>query len=593
MTTIHRSPILVCVNLAVLFLAISGHTVADETLERRANAELARGGVTVLRQYCSKCHGPDVDSSGSNLDVTNVASLVESGFLDLKNPDDSPLWQRMLAGEMPPLGEPQPSVAEGAILRKWIGAGAPTPERSERKHVTNNDILAAILADLQSLTPGQRADRRYFTLANIANHPQIDDAELRLHAAALSKALNSLSRSDELVIPTAIEATGTVFAINIRKLGWTDEMWQAICAAYPYGLHHRQVRNEQQRQLALQISELVSEPHRDSLIALRADWFIVTATRPPLYHLLLDIPATLTELEQRIGVNAHQNFIDNKLMRAGFAESGVSVANRAVEWHAADWGYYWKSFDFLEDRTEGNLFQRPLGPKSDRNPFNDFAFTHDGGEMFFSLPNGLQGYMLTDAAGNRINEGPVTVVQDAARTAGGPIVVNGISCMNCHAHGTIPFRDTVRNGLGLFGNARLKVLSLFPAQERLDQQLQASSVQFMTALTTVLEPFLIDESEAGRSIADFPEPIGVVARRYHANVGLAEATVELGIADPQQLSTTIVASPVLKSLGLGPLSEGRSVDRSFWQSRRDIVSPMQLFARELDLGTPVNVLPPE
>lgn len=564
----------------------------SEAGAERGKDELARQASGILREFCSKCHGPDVDSSGAGLNVLDIPQLVAQGYLNTEFPEQSILWQRMAEGEMPPLGEPQPSVAQGAALRKWIAAGAPAATRSKRRFISPVDVQSAILDDLRRTPPAARIDRQYFSFANIWNHPDVDDRELKLHIAAFAKALNSVSRSKSIVRPTAVDADGAVFAINLLQLGWPNELWQSLVAAYPYGLHHRLVGDPGLRQLSEEIEALASRTHDLPVLAVRADWFTVTATRPPLYHLLLDIPPTVDELEARLGVNVQENFLNNAVKRSGFAESGVSVANRAVERHQATDGYYWKSFDFLEDRIDGNLFQRPLGPRFDDNPFNQFAFSHDGGEMIFSLPNGLQGYMLTDAQGNRIDEGPIAVVQDAARTAGSPVVVNGISCMNCHAQGTIPFRDTVREGLGLFGEARLKVRQLYAPQEEMDAQLAADSQQFMAALARLLRPYRLTDSNGESSIDDLPEPIGVVARRYHANLGLREAAGELGVKDAAALSQVIGNSPALRGLGLGPLTEGKTVDRAFWHSRRAIVSPMQSLARELDLGTPLSILPP-
>src|SRR5207237_1309513 len=60
----------------------------------------------------------------------------------------------------------------------------------------------------------------------------------------------------------------------------------------------------------------------------------------------------------------------------------------------------------------------------------------------FSLPNGLQGYMLVDAKGKRIDKGPTSIVSDPKRPD--RAVENGLSCMSCHARGIIPKADQVR-----------------------------------------------------------------------------------------------------------------------------------------------------
>src|SRR5581483_5223157 len=101
------------------------------------------------------------------------------------------------------------------------------------------------------------------------------------------------------------------------------------------------------------------------------------------------------------------------------------------------YGSYWKSYDFAGNAQRKNLFSHPLGPGD-----GDSDFQHDGGELIFSLPNGLQGYLLIDAKGNRIDKGPVAIVSDPKQ--GDRQVANGISCMSCHARGMIDKADQVR-----------------------------------------------------------------------------------------------------------------------------------------------------
>ena len=341
------------------------------------------------------------------------------------------------------------------------------------------------------------------------------------------------------------------------------------------------------------IAQLAGARRSGELTTIRADWFVVTATRPPLYHRLLDIPLHERTLEKTLGVDPLRNFLDDHLHRAGFAESGVSTANRLVERHDTNIfpnGYYWKSYDFKEDRVKSNLFQKPLGPVFASNPHADFAFEHDGGEQIFSLPNGLQGYMLVNGKGQRIDGGPIEVVQDSKRTSGSPVVVNGISCMHCHSRGMITFRDTVREGVALFGNARRKVFDIYPARDEMDKLLTHDADAFTEALKQAAAPFLQVAEDKDRSIDQFPEPIGAVARAYHRNVGLLEAACELGIEDPEKLKSAIGHSGELRKLGIAPFEAGRTIDRAFWESKQGVVSPLQETARLLDFGTPHVIL---
>ena len=70
------------------------------------------------------------------------------------------------------------------------------------------------------------------------------------------------------------------------------------------------------------------------------------------------------------------------------------------------------------------------------------SFTHDGGEIIFNLPNGLQAYYLVDAGGNRLDAAPIKIVRNPA--ASDPTVRNGLSCIGCHTEGMKTFEDQVR-----------------------------------------------------------------------------------------------------------------------------------------------------
>ena len=70
------------------------------------------------------------------------------------------------------------------------------------------------------------------------------------------------------------------------------------------------------------------------------------------------------------------------------------------------------------------------------------SFKHDGGEIIFNLPNGLQAYYLADAGGRRLDEAPIEIVSNPA--ASDPTVRNGLSCIGCHTEGMKTFEDQVR-----------------------------------------------------------------------------------------------------------------------------------------------------
>jgi hypothetical protein len=155
----------------------------------------------------------------------------------------------------------------------------------------------------------------------------------------------------------------------------------------------------------------------------RIDWIVFAASKPPLYHTVLQIPDTDAELEQMLRVNVESNIEQEKAIRAAFNRSGVSQHNRMVEWHQSPYGSYWKSYDFGGSTGRQNLFEHPLGPRTGGD-----SFQHDGGELVFTLPNGMQGYMLVDGNGEADRPGKTGVVSDPKQTD--RTVTSSVSCMS-------------------------------------------------------------------------------------------------------------------------------------------------------------------
>ena len=282
------------------------------------------------------------------------------------------------------------------------------------------------------------------------------------------------------------------------------------------------------------------------------------------------------------------NVSNPRLARAGFARSGVSQQNRLVERHETTTGlYYWISYDFKLRKARGDLVRFPLGPKFDGNPHNRFAFDHDGGEAIFSLPNGMQAYLLVNAKGERLDDpAPADVVNDSRSIAGTPAIVNGISCMNCHRRGMIGnFRDEIRGAGAVGGQVLTKVEDLYPKSEVMDQLVKQAEDRFMKALEVVIGPFLKVGDDKQKSVGDFPEPIGKVAEMYLSDLDVRRAALELGIDKPELLQAKIGANRDLMKLGLGTFVQQRpgTIKRAKWETREG-TSLFQDVCVELRLG---------
>ena len=167
-----------------------------------------------------------------------------------------------------------------------------------------------------------------------------------------------------------------------------------------------------------------------------ADWFVFATSQPPLYHELVDIPATLAELERSLRINRLAAISKLEVARAGFENSKVSYNNRLLERIVlpSRGGAYHISYDFASNDGVQNFFENPFGPIS-AFKFKQ-AFRHDGGEVIYPLPNGFSAYALVTADGKRLDVAPQNIVYDDSMPGGA--IINGISCIACHYQGMKP-----------------------------------------------------------------------------------------------------------------------------------------------------------
>jgi serine/threonine-protein kinase len=552
--------------------------------------ELARHARAILKTYCYRCHGVRVEVPG--YDVLDRDVLIarrdedEPQYVVPGKPAASFLWERIgVEKDMPPSG-PAPSDEERALIARWIEAGAPFPQvdRATRPLRTERDVLSSIRDHLRQARPGDRVFLRYFALHTLLNDKSNDDARLSLARAAVAKLVNSLSREPKIVVPQAVDREQVVLAIDLRDVGWAKrDLWSEILQRYPYGLKHDRDPEAEVRTVAADVEAMAGTP----LPFVRADWFVATASRPPLYPILLDLPRDDRTLEHQLEVDVAADFLDDQLARGGFAGRGLVSQHRLVERHPTLQGAYWKSYDFPKDEPTADLYRFPLGPIFADNPYPDQAFVHAANGLLFNLPNGLQGYMIVDSKGRRLDAGPVAVVGDPLKTAGTAAVVPGLSCMACHRLGIIPFQDDVRDGLAIAGAARDKAVRLYPPQEAMDKLLARDESRFLKALDAAAGAFLKVGEDRTKTIREFPEPIGAVARAYFKDLGPDAVAADLGLGDPKELTRLLKTSTRLRESALAPLVRDATITRTEWDSLDGrFLSRFQEVARELELGTP-------
>ncbi|TWU05859.1 c-type cytochrome domain-containing protein [Stieleria varia] len=551
---------------------------------------LAEKGHAFLKQYCFKCHG--VDQKYPGLDTMNRATLLrpadesEDPFLVPGKSGESRLWDAIETEYMPPEGQPQPSAEEKEGFKKWIDEGAhfPPAPRAKRQFLGEETVLSVIEDDLRTLDDDDIQYTRYFSLAHLWNDTEGDEPlmtdDLRLVQAGLSKLVNSLSKKSRIVPPRIVDKEfGTVLAIDMRDYGWDEWHWNEVLKQYPYGL-----------KVSGQTANNIYRMTQTKVPYLRADWFIAMASRPPLYHDLLGIPMNAKTLESDLGVDIKQNFLKGQLARAAFQKSGVSQQNRMVERHDTTGGgrYYWKSYDIKPGTGDkGDFIRRPLGPAFENFPGRQLAvFEHDGGEIIYSLPNGLQAYMLVAGDDQRIDQGPPDVVFDPNSHGGTFLITNGISCMGCHRNGMFQWeKDDVRPLYEGKAGQQLadQVLDLFPTNETMQRLVRQDRDHYLRALEEATGPFLKVGEDADQDITEFPEPVTQVSNRYLRDVTVEIAARELGKTDDATIRA-MANLPSMKSLGLANwANEGGTISRENWERA------FGRFSRELGVGVPIRV----
>jgi serine/threonine protein kinase len=488
---------------------------ADNGKPPPADANLAKQAEGLLKEYCYRCHGQDGRNEGGFNYILSVPQLIARKKIVPGDAEGSKLIKKIKSGDMPPKDDdgkpiPQLSDEDAATLKKWIAAGAPNfgPPVAEPDFITLEQMFRKIRDDLEKANEPDRRFLRYFTLTHLYNGGLSED-ELQSYRHGLSKLVNSLSWGRTIKVPQPVAGTaGTVLRIDLRDYKWSEKIWDQILAANPYGIIYDNAA-----------AKGCSQMTHSKLPHVRGDWFVFAAARPPLYHDVLELPKTDRELEKLLRVDVAEDIQQRRVARAGFNGSGVSQNNRLIERHDLDLtgGAYWKSYDFASNVERKDLFDHPLGPGDARN-----TFQHDGGEIIFNLPNGLQAYMLVNARGDRIDKGPPNIVSDPKQ--GDRAVLNGISCMSCHALGMKEKDDQLREHVEKNPNAFSKeeaetILALYPGKKKLAELFRKDAERFAAAV-----------KKTGAQLSR-TEPIVALSVRFEQELDLKLAAAEVGVTE--------------------------------------------------------------
>jgi hypothetical protein len=304
---------------------------------------------------------------------------------------------------------------------------AESPPSCANDFISADAVQREAAADLASLASDDRPFTRYLSLANRVNAGACPD-ELDRDRDAASKLLNGLSREPDVVAPVAVGSAESLLRIDLRAYGWTRPItanesshrdhWEALIDQMPQAI-----------ELGGADGTFIVAQTGTRAPLLSVDAFVVEAASAPLYYTLLGVPNTLGELRASVGLPSELDPLAAGAIRRSTTASRIlrnqgdlrAVDRYEIEVGSA--GTYFEGFrvgtvEFLADPLH-------VQPAVER-------------EIIFSLPNGLLGFAVTDAAGELSSDAgfPDTNHNDfRARVLD--------SCSNCHAFGLIPIRDDV------------------------------------------------------------------------------------------------------------------------------------------------------
>lgn len=569
----------VLISMALPFGLLSGQAVTadDDTdsWETSARQDTTADVKSIFRTRCLECHGET--RREADIHVLKRDSFVGVGKAVVPGDvDKSYLFDLISADDedfrMPEA--PRPPLTQGEIekIRRWIANGAPElPKDVSYDHTAEGDssandlgnkyVLKKILNYVLKLPYNERPYVRFFSSNHLLASGVTAD-ELELNRQALAKAINHLSWRPEIVKPVCVDdGIQSIFAVDIRDLGWHERIFEAasgssklarsidlydlVLLEYPYNY----VVEDDQEFAELFERYIDSAQLIRPIPYVRIDWFVSVATQAPLYEDLLQLPRNLEELEEELGVDSTANIDDYIARRAGMTLSGVSRNNRVVERHPSRYGAYWKSFDFKTSKGQQNMFSDPI----------DFHYA--GGEMIWNLPNGLQGYLVTDNIGEPILEAPTSIVTD--KFSEDRIVRNGLACIRCHDKGMKRFSDNIRPAFESLASGvsfnRKDILRLYATKTEMDRLLDRDQKRFQTAL---------EEALGGPQAV---EPLVPTSRKFlDAPLTMTQAASEVGLGDARTLKT-VFQLPEFTRMGLGGLSGGGVIRRDTWEDYFDRV----------------------
>jgi len=513
-------------------------TTAPVITDTSNPAALARADAeNVLATNCGSCHGSalqlDEASGGMNY-IDDIDQLVETGKIIPLNSKESRIIERMREGSMPPPSSQRPRVSDDQIdvvaqfidnPRFWPGIDAGDASCPDQLF-TFDDLYKEVANDLQDQDADDALTTRYISLTNRFTAGICKDTALDRERNALFKMVNMLSTETTVVQPEPVNPDETIYRINLEDYGWdlpvtvvnadgstTDftDKWEAIIANDQYAVPF----------VGDDADDAVADSNT-TVPVLFADSLLDAATIGNLYYALIDVNVqdTLDNfILNDLDIDVVQNLDDEDQVRAGTTKSRISRQDRVVQRDEINvrQGVLWQSFDF-EDDANDSIFEDP------------FNFAEGGTEAIFTLPNGLFGFIIADAASAIVEDSDILLDTNQNNFR----AVTSISCSNCHAQGLIPVVDEVRDialanaiSSGLNNDEVEQLRNIYPEPAEFARIVEGDSTRFFKGAL----------SEAGVTV-EGGDPVSQTFFRFDQDIRLEDAAGDLGLR-PDELEQNL------------------------------------------------------
>ena len=416
------------------------------------------------------------------------------------------------------------------------------------------DVLDSAVVAMSRVPPADRPYTRFLSLWP----GEADDQQV----AVMRFWLNSLTFRRRIVdIPVTPEG---LLQIDLRAMGWQADVWEKLADADPYFAvsvvdQHGTINRgwlDPVSYIALQ------RESKSSLAVLRADWFLARTSldrggqgfKAGFYSDVLGLPKTEKELFDLLG--SKEKLGQRYLGRGGAVlQSEVALHNRELQLFPSlvgrDHAYLWRSLDTADEGKGKSVLEDLVG-----------SLQADGKEFVFSLPNGLQGYYLSDGEGNQAAEVPTNIAQDKA-AVGDVTVLNPRRCVTCHPRGVRHFNDVVSR-LALNPKVGLAVISKGKKDDRLRELLEdyylSDLGQTITRHQTAFDEAC--QKACGLEAAKVSPAYGGEFDRYFWGRIDREAAIRETGFGPDEIDTWLARSGNAHALAI---MGGESISRETWE----------------------------